>query len=294
MKGGGMTVLLAQANATRIPLASKSVDLCIGSPPYVDARLYLENGVDLGIARGCQEWIDWMLIVTTEALRVSRGAVIWVATGVTRDRTYWPACEGLMYEWWRRGGSAYRPCYWRRFGIQGSGGDQWFRADVEYVMCFKRADRLPWTNNTAMGHSCKFKPGGAMSYRSRNGSRVWDSNGYIPPEIANPGNLIDTGAAGGGNTGHQMAHENEAPYPEDLAKHFVLSLCPPGGTVLDPFSGSGTTVSVAEQHGRIGIGFDLRRSQAEIARRRIERPHAPVIKQSKAATERHPLFDAAS
>src|SRR5690606_27121280 len=117
-------------------------------------------------------WVDWMLRVTTEALRVSRGAVVWVASGVTRDRNYWPACEGLMWEWFRRGGSMYRPCYWHRVGIPGSGGDRWFRADVEYCMCFKRPGPLPWSDNTAMGHEPKFISGGAATGRRRDGERV--------------------------------------------------------------------------------------------------------------------------
>jgi DNA modification methylase len=40
--------------------------------------------------------------------------------------------------------------------------------------------------------------------------------------------------------------------------------------VLDPFSGSGTSVAVALRLGRNGIGMDIRRSQAGIARRRID------------------------
>jgi len=299
-----VSYLLAQADVVRLPLRDRSVDLVFGSPPYVDARLYLENGRDLGIARDCQQWVDWMLKVTTECLRVSRGAVLWVAAGVTRDRTYWPACEGLMWEWWKRGGSAYRPCYWHRVGIPGNGGDDWFRHDVEYCMCFKRNGGLPWSDNTAMGHPPIHGPGGRMSNRLVNGDRVRafnvqtrrdrngkrdSSNPMRPmPDLSNPGNLIDTGAGGGGNIGHALAHENEAPFPEDLAEWFIRSLCQPGGTVLDPFSGSGTTVSVCERLGRIGLGFDLRASQAKIAMQRIERPHAPVTRTGK--VEHHPLF----
>lgn len=276
--------VIIQADAANLPLADKSVDLVFGSPPYCDARDY-----GIGADRECQEWIDWMLTVTTEALRVCRGAVVWVAAGVTRDRNYWPACEGLMYEWWKRGGSMYRPCYWHRVGIPGSGGDQWFRANVEYVMCFKDAGPLPWADNTACGHTPKFFSGGQCSNRTASGGRCGVSRrangrskkyestaiknggggGYALPEIANPGNLIHTNA-GGGHLGASVAHENEAPFPEKLAEFFVLSLCQPGGTVLDPFSGSGTTAAVAQRHGRKFIASDIRESQCELTRRRLE------------------------
>jgi hypothetical protein len=301
-----------------LPLADRSVDLVFGSPLYCDARTY-------GIAaqRDCGEWVRWMREITIEALRVARNCVVWVAAGVTRKHTYWPACEGLMYEWWRRGGSLYRPCYWHRVGIAGSGGKRWFRSDVEYVMCFKRPGPLPWSDNTAMGHPPKWAPGGAMSHRLSDGTRrnQWGAGErsnrsrtadgrlagrprpshrigtraeaeaadpqYRPPKLANPGNLISI-PVGGGLMGHPLAHENEAPFPEALAEWFIRSLCPPGGIVLDPFSGSGTTVAVAERLGRHGIGLDLRRGQAEIARRRIERPHAPVPRRRR--KESLPLF----
>ena len=89
---------------------------------------------------------------------------------------------------------------------------------------------------------------------------------YLMPEKSNPGNLIKTQ---GGHLGDKLAHENEAPFPEKLAKRFVLSLCPPGGTILDPFSGSGTTVAVARDSACNGIGTDIRFSQCELGRKRL-------------------------
>jgi hypothetical protein len=46
-----MSYLLLQGDASRLPLADQSVDFVLGSPPYQDARLYLEDGRDLEIAR---------------------------------------------------------------------------------------------------------------------------------------------------------------------------------------------------------------------------------------------------
>lgn len=288
--------MIAVADATHIPLPDRSVDLVIGSPPYCDARWYGNRDWH---ARKCQDWIDWMLVVTAEAIRVSRGPVIWVAAGVTRRRNYQPACEGLMYEWWRRGGHAYRPVYWHKpASIPGSGGDDWFRADVEYCMCLKSPGKLPWSNNTAKGHPPKWGPGGEMSHRLSDGTRVnqWgkpssrngrrpngepkppsgmansrplqeSKTGYVPPKLANPGNLIQC-SVGGGHT-NPLAHENEAPFPEPIPEFFILSLCPPGGIVLDPFSGSGTTAAVALANGRRAIAFDIRESQAGSTHRRV-------------------------
>lgn len=45
--------------------------------------------------------------------------------------------------------------------------------------------------------------------------------------------------------------------PPALAERAILAGCKPGGTVLDPFSGSGTTGHVANKHGRKYVGIDL-------------------------------------
>jgi DNA modification methylase len=67
---------------------------------------------------------------------------------------------------------------------------------------------------------------------------------------------------------------------------------PVPATVFDPFVGSGTTLVVATNLGRHGIGLDLSRQYlVKNAKRRIERPHAPVIRAER-EDEHLPLFDA--
>lgn len=48
-----------------------------------------------------------------------------------------------------------------------------------------------------------------------------------------------------------------APFPDELVQKCLDVGCPPGGTVLDPFAGSGTTLRVAVQSGRPATGIDL-------------------------------------
>lgn len=55
--------------------------------------------------------------------------------------------------------------------------------------------------------------------------------------------------------GSSLAHY--AMWPPRLAERLILAMCPPGGHVLDPFSGSGTTLAVADIHGRDATGIDL-------------------------------------
>jgi hypothetical protein len=260
--------------------ALDSINLIISSPPYAQARLYLENGADLGIARTLDEWVEWMVSVYKAALRCCTGLVAFVVDGQTKDYR-WSAAPELLVAALIREGITLRksPIYYRK-SISGSGGPDWLRNDYETVVCATRGGRLPWSDNKAMGHAPVYEPGGDPSHRLRDGRRANEANGagYEPPVLANPGNVIHC-KVGGGHMGSPLAHENEAPFPESLAEFFIRSFCPPGGVVGDPFYGSGTTGAVAVRLGRRFVGCDIRNSQVEVALVRISevQPLAGVV-----------------
>lgn len=60
-----------------------------------------------------------------------------------------------------------------------------------------------------------------------------------------------------------------ATFPRKLIEPCILAGCPPGGTVLDPFSGSGTAGMVALEQGRKYIGIDLNPEYHALAVERI-------------------------
>ncbi|MGH8247071.1 MAG: hypothetical protein ACREUU_11660, partial [Gammaproteobacteria bacterium] len=169
--------MFVQGNAARLPFRDASVDLVFGSPPYSDARLY-----DMGFNLDCRQWVEWLLPITAEAMRVSRGLVCWVVAGVQREGNYWPGPEGLVWEWFKRGGQQWCPSIWikkddrlKGTGIPGSGGRQGLRKDFEYIVMFKRPGPLPWSDNTACGWTPAYnKIGGEMSNRNADGRRVND------------------------------------------------------------------------------------------------------------------------
>lgn len=68
-------------------------------------------------------------------------------------------------------------------------------------------------------------------------------------------------------SGYEGAHF--AAFPPELIVRPVIASCPPGGTILDPFGGSGTTAAVATGHGRNCIAIDLDSRNADLARDRI-------------------------
>ncbi len=284
-------------------LPDNSVDLVFCSPPYEDARTY---GIDFKI-KG-QDWVKWCMPRFMECLRVCKGLVSWVVEGKTKNFCWSATPALLMADLHRAGVHLRKPPAFYRVGIPGSGGPDWLRNDYEFIVCATSGGKLPWSNNKAMGHPPKWAPGGEMSYRVTDGSRVnqWggrpkstnnrQQNGSrqktgrpsheyqtkrrlergnekgSPKKIcaiANPGNII-TCKVGGGAMGSELAHENEAPFPESLAEFFVKSFCPPGGIVLDPFVGSGTVPTCAYKFNRQWIGVDIRKSQKDLAEKRIK------------------------
>ena len=61
-----------------------------------------------------------------------------------------------------------------------------------------------------------------------------------------------------------------APFPDELVEQCLAIGCPEGEVVLDPFSGSGTTVRVALATGRSGVGIDLNREFSAHAARSLK------------------------
>lgn len=60
-----------------------------------------------------------------------------------------------------------------------------------------------------------------------------------------------------------------ATFPPDLIEPCILAGCPVGGTVLDPFGGSGTTAGVAVAHGRNALLCELNPEYAALVPERV-------------------------
>ena len=67
----------------------------------------------------------------------------------------------------------------------------------------------------------------------------------------------------------QKRKEHYAVYPEDICKIPILATCPQDGIVLDPFSGSGTTLLVALKHKMKSIGIEISEEYVGFSKERI-------------------------
>jgi len=109
------------------------------------------------------------------------------------------------------------------------------------------------------------QPGRTLSEINRQYARRIGSN----PKGANPSDVWDV-------TLKPFHGPHFAVYPPDLCVRPILSSCPPGSLVLDPFAGSGTTLCVAKALGRRYLGCDLNPSYVEMTAARLEDVKSPV------------------
>lgn len=88
-----------------------------------------------------------------------------------------------------------------------------------------------------------------------------------------PRNLgVGDNAVGAGRGSLSRPRENHHPTvkPIDLLRWLCRLVTPPGGAILDPFVGSGTTFLAAQREGFRCIGIERELEYVEIARRRVE------------------------
>lgn len=129
-----------------------------------------------------------------------------------------------------------------------------------------RGTRLPNTRRRK-GNSKTFRGGGAYT-----GNRAVDNSADV--ERKSHGNSINKSGLRNRRDVWSVATQgcmeaHFATYPPALIEPCILAGCPVGGTVLDPFLGSGTTALVSNRLGRNCIGIEINPAYLEITKRRL-------------------------
>lgn len=119
------------------------------------------------------------------------------------------------------------------------------------------AIREPATGEHHLGRASKRPRFGGNKL---NGGATYSGNEYVPSGTRNPGDVWNMPT-------QPFTEAHFAVMPPALAERAILAGCKPGGTVLDPFSGSGTTGLVATKHGRKYVGIDLNADYLDLSLR---------------------------
>jgi site-specific DNA-methyltransferase (adenine-specific) len=110
---------------------------------------------------------------------------------------------------------------------------------------------------------------------SRNERHAGFDTSLIP---TNPNGILDNKDENGNQVlaidskrlGTEKGNNHPTVKPIELMKYLIKLVTPPGGTVLDPFNGSGSTGCAAVELGHEYVGIELDPAYVEIAKRRIE------------------------
>lgn len=232
-------------------LPDESIDLIVTSPPYNIGKAYEAR-------RTLDDYVAAQERVIGECVRLlrPRGSICWQVGNHVDDGEVYPL-DIVLYAAFKRRGLRLRNRIVWHFGHglhctrRLSGRHEtilWFTKGDDYVFDLDPI-RVPakYPNKKAY----KGANAGHLSGnpKGKNPSDVWE----IPNVKSN----------------HVEKTAHPCQFPVELVERLVLSMTEPGGTVLDPYSGVGSTVIAALKHGRRGYGCEIEREYVEIARDRI-------------------------
>lgn len=264
-----LTILQGDALVKLTNLSNCSADCCVTSPPYWGLRDYGVFG-QIGLEKTPEQYVFNLVRVFREVRRVlKRDGTLWlnlgdsyarqagddstkeVDSGMKTGRT------GKSSSLFKKGSNTPPPGLkpkdligipWRvAFALQSEG---WYlRSDI----IWHKPNPMPEsvTDRPIKSHEYVFLLSTSERY-------------YFNMETVSKNNrgtvwTIPT----------QPYHNSHfATFPEDLIKPCILATCPIGGTVLDPFAGSGTTGQVAIELGRKAVLIELNPKYVELIERR--------------------------
>lgn len=242
-------------------LPNDSVDALITSPPYAMQRKASYGGVPE------REYPAWTVAWMTEAKRLLKpdgSAIINISPHMS---------GGQISDYVLRTRLALRDSGWLEL-------DEliWHKTNAMPVGHVGRP-RRSWESLLWYGkHPRAYAAPKANGLPSRWQTAVWKTGQHLrnpewgnfgggrtgsTPAIARSQNIVSM-SKGVEATGHP------APFPVDLAEWCGKLVCPPGGTILDPFSGSASTGVAAIRNGWNYIGIDAVEEYVDMSRARLE------------------------
>ncbi len=239
MSDRNLEIILGDALVELTKIESSSIDLIVADPPYNLGKDY-GNNHDI---KGFEEYLEFSERWLREAHRVLKPTgSLYVFMGF-RFISY-------LYDILDRKLEMFFSNWIVWHYTQGMGKTKGFSPRHDDILMFTKSKDYVF-NLDAVRIPQKF-------YRERNNMRG-----------ANPGDVWEFSHVHYCNENRQ-AHPTQK--PEGLIERIVLASSNEGGAVLDPFSGSGTTLRVCQQLNRNCIGIELNPDYVYLTHERLKQP----------------------
>ena len=223
-------------------LADGVADLVFADPPYNLKK------ADWDTFASQDAYIDWSMQWIQQAARILKPSGCLYIMGFSE----------ILADLKRPSLSYFQGCRWLVWHYKNKAnlGSDWGRSHESILLLRKSASakinidsiRIPYGN-----HTLKY-PDHPQAMTSQYGNGKLRDQWTPHPLGAKPKDVIEMPTTCNG-----MAEKTKHPTqkPEELIRKLVFAASDRGDTVLDPFSGSGTTLVVAEQSGRNWLGCDI-------------------------------------
>ena len=255
-KGNSWDIHCADALTALRDIANGSVDCTVTSPPYFWLRDYGVQG-QIGLESTVDSYVERLCNVLDEVYRVlHRNGLLFLNIA----DTYYSG-KGMSRGTDQKSSK-------RRFGLRavdksgglGKGLQRKSLIGIPWRVGLALIERgwalrstIVWHRENCLREAAKDRPSRSYEYifmLAKDRRYFFDKQPLIDKEVDQD---VWTIAAR-----PKLASKlNTAPFPDDLVYRCLQIGCKKGGTVLDPFAGTGTTIRVALSSGFSAIGIDL-------------------------------------
>jgi DNA modification methylase len=246
-------------------LSDQTVHCCVTSPPYWGLRDYGVEG-QLGLEETPALYVEKMVLLFREVMRVLRDdGTLWLnlgdSYGVRKQLIGipWRVAFALQEDGWY----LRQDIIWEKPNCLPESVTDRCTKSHEYIFILSKSPQYYFDTEVMQEPAGPPKKCGQKNDVSRNDG---DRTGIVR------GNGVTRNKRSVWSVATKpFSGAHFATYPKDLIRPCILAGCPKGGTILDPFFGSGTTGIVAEEENRNTIGIELNPDYIRLAEQRIER-----------------------
>lgn len=246
-------------------LPDNSVDLIVTSPPYADQRKSTYGGIHP------DKYVEWFLPISEQLLRVLKPTgtfILNIKEKVVEGERSTYVME-LIIAMRKQGWLWTEEFIWHKKNSYPGKWPNRFRDSWERLLQFNKAKHFNMYQEevmVAMGDWAKTRLKKLSDTdKIRDNSKVGSGFGknisnWVDRDKAYPTNVLHL-ATECNNKNHSAA------FPQELPEWFIKLFTKEKDTVLDPFMGSGTTLSVANRMKRNSIGIEIVPEYYEMVRR---------------------------